>query len=107
LGRSLPAHRLGRAEAAGNAFRDRWRGRRSHNGNDLRALYQRAYKREDLSRDLDRPTRDASAVVLRGYELPTDFQIVRPGERYFNDRRLAMWQTVTKLLAKRGQWEIA
>jgi hypothetical protein len=38
--------------------------------------------------------------VLRGYELPTDCQIVRPGERYFDDRGLEMWNTVTRLLAK-------
>jgi hypothetical protein len=43
---------------------------------------------------------DASSIVLRGYELPTDCQIVRPGERYFDDRGLEMWNTVTRLLAK-------
>ena len=43
---------------------------------------------------------DAAAVVLRGYRLPTDRQIIRPGERYFDDRGEAMWTTVTRLLAK-------
>jgi DNA polymerase I-like protein with 3'-5' exonuclease and polymerase domains len=56
---------------------------------------------EDVSAALDRVMRDASAVVLRGYELPTDRQIVRPGERYFDKRGKAMWDTVTGLLAKR------
>ena len=43
---------------------------------------------------------DAAAMVLRGYRLPTDCQIIRPGERYFDDRGEAMWSTVTGLLAK-------
>ena len=34
-------------------------------------------------------------------ELPTDCQIIRPGERYFDKRGKAMWDTVTRLLAKR------
>jgi hypothetical protein len=58
---------------------------------------------EDLSLALDRLMGDASAVVLRGYRLPTDFQIVRPGGRYYDERGEAMWNTVTKLLARREQ----
>jgi hypothetical protein len=61
---------------------------------------------EELSCELDRLMGDASAVVLRGYRLPTDFQIVRPGERYFDERGEAMWNTVVKLLAKR-EWGVA
>ena len=34
---------------------------------------------DDVSRELDRTMRDASAVVLRGYELPTDEQRIQPG----------------------------
>ena len=49
---------------------------------------------EEASAALDRVMRDASSVVLRGYELPTDCQIVRPGERYFDDRGVEMWTTV-------------
>jgi hypothetical protein len=56
---------------------------------------------EDLSRALDQLMGDAAAVVLRGYRLPTDFQIIRPGERYYDERGEAMWNTVVKLLAKR------
>jgi hypothetical protein len=56
---------------------------------------------EDLSRALDQLMGDTSAVVLRGYRLPTDFQIIRPGERYFDERGEAMWNTVSKLLAQR------
>jgi hypothetical protein len=55
---------------------------------------------EDVSAALDRVMRDAAAVVLRGYELPTDVQMVRPGERYFDERGEAMWKTVTGLVAK-------
>jgi DNA polymerase I len=55
---------------------------------------------EDLARELDRLMRDASAVVLRGHELPSGYQIIRPGERYFDERGEAMWKTVTGLVAK-------
>ena len=44
--------------------------------------------------------RDASAIVLRGYELSTDVQIVRPGEHFFDKRGQEMWETVTQLIAK-------
>jgi hypothetical protein len=44
--------------------------------------------------------RDAAAVVLRGYELPTDWQIIRPGERYHDARGEAMWNTVAQLVTK-------
>jgi hypothetical protein len=44
--------------------------------------------------------RDASAVVLRGYELPTDKQIRRPGERFYDKRGASMWETVNRLLAR-------
>jgi len=56
---------------------------------------------EDVSAALDRTMRDAAAAVLRGYELPTDHQIVLPGGRYFDKRGAAMWETVTGLLTKR------
>ena len=58
---------------------------------------------EELSAALDQVMGDAAAVVLRGYRLPTDCQIIRPGERYFDDRGEAMWTTVTRLLAKLEQ----
>jgi hypothetical protein len=41
--------------------------------------------------------------VLRGYRLPTDHKIIRPGERYSDARGEAMWNTVTRLLAKLEQ----
>ena len=56
---------------------------------------------EDVSVAFDRAMRDAGAVVLRGYELPTDSQIIRPGGRYYDKRGKAMWDTVSGLLAKR------
>jgi len=58
---------------------------------------------EDTSAALDRVMREAAAVVLRGYELPTDVQMVRPGQRYFDERGEAMWNSVNKLIAKRKE----
>jgi hypothetical protein len=58
---------------------------------------------EHVSAELDRAMRDASALVLRGYELPTEAQLIRPGERYFDDRGEVMWKTVNKLLARREE----
>jgi hypothetical protein len=55
---------------------------------------------DEVSAALDRCMRDAAALVLRGYELPTDVQLIRPGGRYFDERGEAMWNTVTKLVAK-------
>jgi DNA polymerase family A len=59
-----------------------------------------ADREEEVSAALDQVMRDASRVVLRGYELRTDVQIIRAGARYFDDRGLEMWTTVTGLLAK-------
>ena len=44
--------------------------------------------------------RDASSLVLRGYELPTDRQVIHPGERFHDDKGVEMWGTVERLLAK-------
>jgi hypothetical protein len=55
---------------------------------------------EDLSRALDQLMGDAAAVVLRGYRLPTDCQLVRPGEHFCDERGAAMWSTVSRLVAK-------
>lgn len=56
---------------------------------------------EEVSAALDRCMRDASATVLGGYELPTDKQLILPGERFYDKRGASMWETVTKLLTKR------
>jgi len=53
---------------------------------------------EEVSAALDQVMRDASRIVLRGYELRTDCQIIGAGEHYFDDRGLAMWETVTRLV---------
>jgi DNA polymerase I-like protein with 3'-5' exonuclease and polymerase domains len=56
---------------------------------------------EDVSAALDRVMRDASAVVLRGYELRTDVQTIGEGQhhqRYYDDRGIEMWTKVTGLL---------
>lgn len=60
---------------------------------------------EEVSAALDRVMRDASAVVLRGYELLTDVQVVQTGEHYHDDRGIEMWSTVTRLVAKLEQAE--
>ena len=53
---------------------------------------------DEVSAALDRVMRDAAAIVLRGYELPTDVQIIRPGARFHDDRGVEMWGTVERLL---------
>ena len=53
---------------------------------------------DDVSVALDRAMRDASAVLLKGYELPTDQQIVRPGEHFTDKRGAQMWDTVSRLV---------
>jgi hypothetical protein len=58
---------------------------------------------EELARQIDQLMRDASAVVLKGFELPTDCAIIAPGEHYQDKRGKAMWGTITKLLAERHQ----
>jgi hypothetical protein len=55
---------------------------------------------EKLSHALDELMGDAAALVLRGYRLPTDCKIVKPGEHYQDERGAAMWATVTRLVAK-------
>jgi hypothetical protein len=55
---------------------------------------------EEVSAQLDQVMRDASRVVLRGYELRTDCQIIYPSERFFDKRGKQMWDTVTKLINK-------
>jgi DNA polymerase I len=53
---------------------------------------------DEMGAALDRVMRDASAAVLRGYELRTDVQIVRPGDRYYDKRGAEMWATIERLL---------
>jgi hypothetical protein len=55
---------------------------------------------EEVAHALDRVMCDAAAIVLRGYELPTDKQIIRPGQRFFDKRGVEMFETVTRLVAK-------
>jgi hypothetical protein len=62
---------------------------------------------EELSCALNQLMGDAAAVVLRGYRLPTDCQIVKPGEHYQDERGAAMWATVTHLVAKLGREQVA
>jgi DNA polymerase I len=64
-------------------------------------------KVEDMSVALDRVMRDASAVVLRGYELPTDVRLVQPGEQFYEERGKDMWDTITRLVTKLGEVEVA
>jgi hypothetical protein len=66
-----------------------------------------ADRAEEISVALDQVMGDAAALMLRGYRLPTDCQIIKPGERYFDDRGKAMWDTVTGLLVKLDARETA
>ena len=59
-----------------------------------------AERAAEVSAALDQVMRDASRVVLRGYELRTDEQIIHAGSRYYDERGEAMWNTVTKLMVK-------
>ena len=43
----------------------------------------------------------ASRVVLDGFELRTDVNVVRYPDRYQDPRGAVMWQRVMKLVAKR------
>jgi hypothetical protein len=49
--------------------------------------------------------REASRVVLAGFELETDVQVIRYPERFADERGTVMWETVMRLLgdAERGQ----
>jgi DNA polymerase-1 len=60
---------------------------------------------DEMSVALDRVMRDASSIILRGYELRTDVQIVRPGARFHDDRGVEMWATVERLLKQTGSKE--
>lgn len=57
---------------------------------------------EEASIKLDRLMRWAGARLLNGYELPTDVQVIRPGERFYDKRGIIMWDTVKKLLAEKS-----
>jgi hypothetical protein len=65
---------------------------------------------DDISAELDRVMREASAIVLQGYEIPTDLgQVspsldkgpIRPGERFFAKRGLRMWNLINRLIDNR------
>ena len=61
-----------------------------------------AEQAQELSDALDRVMRDASAIVLRGYELPTDTGDldgpILPGQHFFDKRGAEMWSTITSLV---------
>jgi DNA polymerase I-like protein with 3'-5' exonuclease and polymerase domains len=54
---------------------------------------------EDVKHALDRLMRDASSIVLRGYELPSDFQIVHAGGSFFDKAGKDLWAVITEKLA--------
>ncbi len=47
--------------------------------------------------------REASRIVLDGFELGTDAKIVRYPDRYMDERGVAMWDRVMKLIREREQ----
>jgi hypothetical protein len=51
--------------------------------------------------------REASAVVLSGFELRTDAKIVGPGERYIDPRGETMWATIRGILDELAEVETA
>jgi hypothetical protein len=55
---------------------------------------------EEVSAALDRAMRDAAYIVLRGHQLRTDVQIVRPGEHFFEKNGVDMWRNIMALLDK-------
>ena len=59
-----------------------------------------ARQAEEAAAALDQVMRDASATVLRGYELPSDKQIVEHGKSFFDKRGAEMWETISRLVAK-------
>jgi hypothetical protein len=55
---------------------------------------------EDAKRALDQLMRDASAIVLKGYELPSDSQIVHAGGSFYDKNGKDLWDTITNLVAR-------
>jgi hypothetical protein len=47
--------------------------------------------------------REASRIVLNGFELGTDAKIARDPDRYMDERGKAMWDRVTQLISEREQ----
>ena len=62
-----------------------------------------AHHADDAAAALDRVMRDASAEVLRGYELPSDVQLIHAGKSFFDERGAEMWETISRLIAKYEQ----
>jgi hypothetical protein len=58
----------------------------------------------DVARMLD-AMREASRVVLDGFELGTDFEIRRYPDRYADPRGAVMWERVMKLIHEQQQGE--
>ena len=60
---------------------------------------------EHLDHDIERMRAcmaEASRIVLSGFELRTDVNVIRPPDRYMDaDRGREMWEQVMKLVAKR------
>jgi hypothetical protein len=56
----------------------------------------------DVSVALDRCTRDASAVILDGYEIPTGDEngkwLIRPGQQFYDKRGAVMWAEINQLM---------
>jgi DNA polymerase I len=61
---------------------------------------------ERLGADVERTQdamREASRIVLAGFELGTDAQKVRYPDRYMDERGAAMWGRVMKLIHEQQQ----
>jgi len=58
---------------------------------------------DDVIRRTQEAMAEASKIVLDGFELRTDCEVVSYPDRYMDKRGRNMWDTVTDLLAKRTQ----
>jgi hypothetical protein len=62
---------------------------------------------EDATHALDRLMRDASAIVLKGYELPSDCQIVHAGASFYDKNGKDLWDTITNLVTRLDARKVA
>ena len=61
-------------------------------------LASRSPPLDDAVADMQEAMREASRIVLNGFELGTDAQLVRHPDRYMDERGAVMWRRVMALL---------
>ena len=55
---------------------------------------------DEVVRETQEAMREASEMILGGFSLRTDAEIVRWPDRYVDERGVSMWQTVTSILSE-------